>query len=103
MTGDVGERPVTWRSDPGEFVRRHLRVSPVTEVPEIRLHQAEEPIGLWLLTEAMLSLHCHNGPRPSECPFRDEDDDVDTGEICTDCGKGGVVRPGEQGQDEEHS
>lgn len=37
--------------DPGEFVRQHVRVSPVDGVPEIRLHQAEEPIGLWLLTE----------------------------------------------------
>ena len=42
---------VSWASDPEEFVRRHLRVSPVAEVPEIRMHQAEEPIGLWLLTE----------------------------------------------------
>jgi Predicted methyltransferase len=42
---------VSWATDPGEFVRRHLRVAPVAEVPEIQLHQAEEPIGLWLLTE----------------------------------------------------
>ncbi|MCL6640077.1 MAG: 50S ribosomal protein L11 methyltransferase [Candidatus Rokubacteria bacterium] len=42
---------VSWASDPYEFVRRHLRVAPVAEVPEVRLHQAEEPIGLWLLTE----------------------------------------------------
>jgi predicted nicotinamide N-methyase len=43
--------PVRYATDPGAFVRRHLRVSPVAEVPEIRLYQAEEPIGLWLLTE----------------------------------------------------
>lgn len=43
--------PVGWAIDPDEFVRRHLRVSPVAEVPEIQLHQAEEPIGLWLATE----------------------------------------------------
>jgi predicted nicotinamide N-methyase len=42
---------VTWASDPEAFVRRHLRVSPVAEVPEILLHQAKEPISLWLLTE----------------------------------------------------
>jgi len=39
---------VSWASDPDEFVRRHLRVLPVAQVPEIQLHQAEEPIGLWL-------------------------------------------------------
>jgi predicted nicotinamide N-methyase len=42
---------VSWAIDPGEFVRRHLHVSPVAQVPEVLLHQAEEPIGLWLLTE----------------------------------------------------
>ncbi len=34
-----------------EFVRTHLRVEPVAFVPELTLYQAEEPIGLWELTE----------------------------------------------------
>jgi predicted nicotinamide N-methyase len=42
---------VSWASEPEAFVRRHLRVAPVAQVPEIQLHQAEEPIGLWLATE----------------------------------------------------
>ncbi|HEX6970572.1 MAG TPA: 50S ribosomal protein L11 methyltransferase [Micromonosporaceae bacterium] len=33
------------------FVRLHARLTPVAFVPEIRLHQADEPIGLWELTE----------------------------------------------------
>lgn len=33
------------------FVRLHARLAPVAHVPEIRLHQADEPIGLWELTE----------------------------------------------------
>ena len=33
------------------FIREHLRVEPVAFVPELSLHQAEEPIGLWELTE----------------------------------------------------
>lgn len=33
------------------FIRDHLRVDPVPFVPEISLYQAEEPIGLWELTE----------------------------------------------------
>jgi predicted nicotinamide N-methyase len=33
------------------FVRLHARLAPVAFVPEIRLHQADEPIGLWELTE----------------------------------------------------
>jgi predicted nicotinamide N-methyase len=33
------------------FIRDHLRVEPVPFVPEISLYQAEEPIGLWELTE----------------------------------------------------
>lgn len=33
------------------FVRLHARLAPVTFVPEIRLYQADEPIGLWELTE----------------------------------------------------
>jgi predicted nicotinamide N-methyase len=33
------------------FVRTHLRVEPVAFVPELTLFQAEEPIGLWELTE----------------------------------------------------
>ena len=38
-------------SDRVEFVRSHLAVAPVPHVPEILLHQAEEPIGLWELAE----------------------------------------------------
>ncbi|MEU7952078.1 MULTISPECIES: methyltransferase [Micromonospora] len=33
------------------FVRLHARLAPVAFVPEVRLHQADEPIGLWELTE----------------------------------------------------
>jgi predicted nicotinamide N-methyase len=33
------------------FIRLHARLAPVAFVPEIRLHQADEPIGLWELTE----------------------------------------------------
>ncbi|WP_329108638.1 50S ribosomal protein L11 methyltransferase [Micromonospora sp. NBC_01699] len=33
------------------FVRLHARLAPVAFVPEVRLHQADEPIGLWQLTE----------------------------------------------------
>lgn len=33
------------------FVRTHARLAPVAHVPELRLHQAQEPIGLWELTE----------------------------------------------------
>ncbi|MCI0690168.1 MAG: hypothetical protein L0Y54_23455, partial [Sporichthyaceae bacterium] len=33
------------------FVRAHLRSEPVAFVPELTLFQAEEPIGLWELTE----------------------------------------------------
>lgn len=33
------------------FVRLHAKLAPVTLVPEIQLHQADEPIGLWELTE----------------------------------------------------
>ncbi|MEN3611698.1 50S ribosomal protein L11 methyltransferase [Plantactinospora sp. ZYX-F-223] len=36
---------------PAEFVRRYAHLTPVSAVPEIRLHQAAEPIGLWELTE----------------------------------------------------
>ncbi|GAB3973253.1 50S ribosomal protein L11 methyltransferase [Plantactinospora veratri] len=36
---------------PAEFVRTYAQLSPVSAVPEIRLHQAAEPIGLWELTE----------------------------------------------------
>ncbi|MFB9238003.1 methyltransferase [Plantactinospora siamensis] len=39
-------------SDPATaFVRRHARLAPVAFIPELRLHQADEPIGLWELTE----------------------------------------------------
>jgi predicted nicotinamide N-methyase len=34
-----------------EIVRTSTRLGPVGLVPEIRLHQASEPIGLWLRTE----------------------------------------------------
>ncbi|MEE6263583.1 class I SAM-dependent methyltransferase [Plantactinospora sonchi] len=34
-----------------EFVRAYAGLAPVAAVPEIRLHQAAEPIGLWELTE----------------------------------------------------
>ncbi|GAB3802467.1 class I SAM-dependent methyltransferase [Micromonospora zhanjiangensis] len=33
------------------FVRLHARLAPVPFVPEIRLHQADDAIGLWELTE----------------------------------------------------
>lgn len=33
------------------FVRTYTRLSPVAYVPELRIHQADEPIGLWELTE----------------------------------------------------
>jgi predicted nicotinamide N-methyase len=36
---------------PSAFVKLHARLGPVALVPEIRLHQADEPIGLWELTE----------------------------------------------------
>lgn len=38
-------------TDRAAFVRSHLRAGPVAFVPEITLYQAEEPIGLWELTE----------------------------------------------------
>ncbi|MCZ7376004.1 class I SAM-dependent methyltransferase [Micromonospora sp. WMMC250] len=37
------------------FVRLHARLTPVAFVPEVRLHQADEPIGLWELTEGQFS------------------------------------------------
>jgi len=37
---------------PVNFVRAHTRLAPVPFVPEVRLHQAEEPISLWQETEA---------------------------------------------------
>ncbi|HEX2773464.1 MAG TPA: 50S ribosomal protein L11 methyltransferase [Micromonosporaceae bacterium] len=33
------------------FIRLHARLAPAPFVPEVRLHQADEPIGLWELTE----------------------------------------------------
>ncbi|MEV4702518.1 50S ribosomal protein L11 methyltransferase [Actinoplanes sp. NPDC049316] len=39
-------------STSAEFVRAHTRLAPVPFVPELVLHQAEEPIELWELTEA---------------------------------------------------
>jgi predicted nicotinamide N-methyase len=38
-------------ADPVDFIRSQLTVEPVPFVPEISLYQAEEPIGLWELTE----------------------------------------------------
>ncbi|MEV0396709.1 class I SAM-dependent methyltransferase [Polymorphospora rubra] len=37
--------------NPAAFVRAYARLAPVPFVPEISLHQADEPIGLWELTE----------------------------------------------------
>jgi len=34
-----------------EFIRTHTRLAPVPFVPEIALHQADEPIELWVKTE----------------------------------------------------
>ncbi|MFY1633037.1 class I SAM-dependent methyltransferase [Solwaraspora sp. WMMB335] len=33
------------------FVRAHTHLAPVAYVPEVHLHQAAEPVGLWELTE----------------------------------------------------
>jgi len=33
------------------FVRLHARLTPVAFVPEVRLHQADDAVGLWELTE----------------------------------------------------
>ncbi|MDG4766946.1 50S ribosomal protein L11 methyltransferase [Solwaraspora sp. WMMD406] len=38
-------------TDPVDFVRAHARLAPVAHLPELRLYQADEPIGLWELTE----------------------------------------------------
>jgi predicted nicotinamide N-methyase len=35
-----------------DFVRAHTRLAPVPFVPEVLLHQADEPIALWEATEA---------------------------------------------------
>jgi predicted nicotinamide N-methyase len=35
-----------------DFVRAHTRLTPVPFVPEVLLHQADEPIALWEATEA---------------------------------------------------
>ena len=37
---------------PTDFVRAHTRLAPVPLVPELVLHQADEPIALWERTEA---------------------------------------------------
>jgi predicted nicotinamide N-methyase len=37
---------------PADFVRAHTRLAPVPFVPELVLHQADEPISLWVETEA---------------------------------------------------
>jgi hypothetical protein len=97
----VSPQPPPRLTDAAGFIRRHLRVAPVVHVPELLLYQTDTAIGLWELTEAMRTLHCHNGPRPPECPFRDEDDPK-AGEPCSTCDEGGAVRPREQGKDQEH-
>jgi predicted nicotinamide N-methyase len=33
------------------FIRLHARLAPAPFVPEVRLHQADEPVGLWELSE----------------------------------------------------
>jgi predicted nicotinamide N-methyase len=35
-----------------DFLRAHTRLAPVPFVPELLLHQADEPIALWVATEA---------------------------------------------------
>src|SRR5258705_4399166 len=37
--------------DPAPFVRDHVHLGGVAFVPEIMLHQADDPIGLWELNE----------------------------------------------------
>jgi predicted nicotinamide N-methyase len=46
---------------PADFVRAHTRLAPVPLVPELVLHQADEPISLWVETEA--------GGREQPAPF----------------------------------
>ncbi|MDG4829928.1 50S ribosomal protein L11 methyltransferase [Solwaraspora sp. WMMD1047] len=43
--------PATTGPRAAAFVRAYARLAPVAHVPELRLHQADEPIGLWELTE----------------------------------------------------
>jgi predicted nicotinamide N-methyase len=50
MSGVVAQNRCVSR-DLTAFVRAHLRAEPVAFVPELSLYQAEEPIGLWQLTE----------------------------------------------------
>ena len=47
---------------PAAFVRAHTRLTPVPSVPEISLHLAEEPFGLWEQTEH--DQHGQNLPPP---------------------------------------
>ena len=47
---------------PAAFVRAHTRLTPVPSVPEISLHLAEEPFGLWERTEH--EQHGQNLPPP---------------------------------------
>ena len=42
-------------TDRAAFLRANLRLGPVPLTPEIQLHQADEPIGLWELTEGEYS------------------------------------------------
>jgi predicted nicotinamide N-methyase len=58
----------------GAFILAHLRPAPVPFVPEIVLYQADEPIGLWELTEASFASDCHDGTKPPNCPYPDEPD-----------------------------
>lgn len=37
--------------DPATFVHDHVHLAPVALVPEVQLHQADDPIGLWELNE----------------------------------------------------
>jgi predicted nicotinamide N-methyase len=48
MSGTGHNHPVP----AADFVRAHTRVAPVPFVPEIVLHQADDPIALWERTEA---------------------------------------------------
>jgi predicted nicotinamide N-methyase len=58
-----GRRAVSCTAvSPAAFVRAHTRLTPVPSVPEISLHLAEEPFGLWEQTEH--EQHGQNLPPP---------------------------------------
>lgn len=44
---EIDHRPVVMVQDLAAVVRLHTRVAPVPFVPELRLHQATDPIALW--------------------------------------------------------